>query len=44
MAEMNLERIQGEQKVVISLSGVKQITVPLSRLQVESREIGEVCY
>ena len=44
MAEMNLERIQGEQKVVISMPGQRQITVPLSRLQVKSREIREVCY
>ena len=49
MAEMNIEtsdlkRTNDGDAVILPLPGQRQITVPLSTLQVKSREIGEVCY
>ena len=47
MAEMNIEtsdlKRTNDGDAVI-LPGQRQMTVPLSTLQVKSREIGEVCY
>ena len=41
-SDVHLQRTHDGDAVI--LPGQREITVPLSRLQVKSREIGEVCY